>query len=156
MAHPQCARSFTSIEWPLDVVLKKTRRAIVGEALAQFDDGDQKGCLWHLFTNATECILFFFSGYFSSVAIVLLFQRRAVRRRLELGFLLGRSDVASDVWSVGQRLSGKINLLVGEVRQVEPLVQPIAKSASYHLDGLKYSLRSLRLILCRHLVLYPN
>ena len=65
MAHSQRTTALAAIERQLDVVLEQTLHAIVGEALAQLDKGNQPGGQRQVFGDMAQRGLFVGVGLFA-------------------------------------------------------------------------------------------
>lgn len=72
MTHAESTTAKFTTAWTCNVVLEKTRGAIVCEALAKFDDGDEESSLWERLADLTKSSEFFGSGRDSTQAIVLV------------------------------------------------------------------------------------
>jgi hypothetical protein len=136
VAHAERTTSLTSVQRLLDVVLEDSRCAVVREALAQLDNGDEEGGFGERVTDAAQRALFLFRGHLAAKLILLVGRgdcsggRRG--RRVGHVVLFVYCCVDDGVGRGAQGGARQVCLFVHAAGLVQLLVQSVAIS----LDGL--------------------
>jgi len=78
MSHTKGTSSLASISGSLNIVLEEAGSSVVGEALAQFDNGDKESRLGEWFSNMAERSLFLFGWTFTAKVFVVTFAVEAI------------------------------------------------------------------------------